>query len=48
MCSGTEGGLHGVALLNVLNADFWKEGQTDECEDGVWESSEIHVGLDCS
>jgi hypothetical protein len=44
--SDKEGGLHDVALLNMLNR---KEGGTGDCEGGGdGESSEIDVGSDCS
>jgi hypothetical protein len=47
--SDREGGLCDVALLNRLNGNILKEGETDDCEDGGGgESSEIHVGSDCS
>ena len=34
MCSDTEGGLHDVALLDMLNGNNLKEGGPADCEDG--------------
>jgi hypothetical protein len=49
LCSDREGGLCDVASLNRLNGNIVKEGGTNDCEDGGGgESSEIHVGSDCS
>ena len=49
MCSDTEGGLHDVALLDMLNGNNLKGGGPADFEEGGdGKLSEIGVGWDCS